>query len=272
MKVTVLGSGAWEGIPALFCSCRVCVLAANPTSKDYRTRPQFLVTKGHRGFLLEAGPDIRTQTANRHLSMIKDFVISHWHFDHMYGLHEMLTWSKSLTEKPTIFCSPETQKVLSGEFSYLPLTVKVVQPFEPFRLSGINITPLPVCHMRLRDEGIRENALQNSYAYLLEDEGLRIAYLGDYYSIPDKSLKKLRNLDAVIADGTYLLIEKFKKIKPNHIHGKNIIKFTKSLKAKKVFYHSISHLTRKTHQEIQAVLPKNHFATFDGMQIMLERS
>lgn len=43
MKITILGSGGWEGIPAPFCDCTVCKKAvSNPNSKDRRTRPELL--------------------------------------------------------------------------------------------------------------------------------------------------------------------------------------------------------------------------------------
>jgi len=268
MEITVLGSGAWEGIPAPFCRCSVCNLAAkNPISKNNRTRPQLLVENDEGGFFLEVSPDIRTQVTKHSIPPITNFIVSHWHFDHMYGLHELFSWSKRLPEKPTIHCSPGTQEVLEKEFSYLPIITKTIKPFEPFSLFGIIITPIPVYHMRLREEGVAENSLQNSYAYLLEDRNSRVAYLGDYYRIPAPSIEKIRNLDIVIADGTYLLTEEYKGTKLNHLHGKDIIQFTKSLGAKKIYYHSISHLTGKTHEKLQSSLPEGHIATFDGMRL-----
>lgn len=60
MKIKILGSGAWDGIPAPFCSCDVCNVAKKDThSKNNRTRPQFLVTNLNGGFFIEASPDIR---------------------------------------------------------------------------------------------------------------------------------------------------------------------------------------------------------------------
>ena len=43
MKIKILGSGGWEGIPVPFCKCRVCKSAQNLESKDNRTRPELLV-------------------------------------------------------------------------------------------------------------------------------------------------------------------------------------------------------------------------------------
>lgn len=90
MKTTLLGSGGWEGIPAPFCLCRVCAKAAqDPFGKEARTRPGLLIETAEGAFMLEVGPDIRVQSTRFGLPPIKHFFVSHWHFDHLYGLLEL---------------------------------------------------------------------------------------------------------------------------------------------------------------------------------------
>lgn len=269
MKVTVLGSGAWEGIPAPFCKCNICQSAIKkPKSKNNRTRPEFLVETKKGSFLLEASPDIRLQSTRFALPPVKDFFISHWHFDHMYGLNELQTWIKnSLNEKPTVYCSPVTKDRIDKEFGHLLLEVKVLQPFEQISLFGIKITPLPMYHMQTQDDLIPENKISNTYGYLLQSDDQTVAYLGDYYRLPAMTFNKIKKSDVLIADGTYLFTDSYNGRKPNHMHGDAILEFTKSTHAKKVYFHSISHLTKKTHGRLQKLLPKSHHITFDGMQI-----
>lgn len=268
MKITIIGSGAWEGIPSPFCSCRICTAAENPTSKNYRTRPQFLIENQGGSFLLEVSPDIRLQSTRFHIPPITDFLISHWHFDHMYGLHELLSWAKKRPTPPTIYCSPQTADVITKEFHYLPLQVHLLQPFEQFLLFGVKITALPVYHMFGRDKDIPEKSLQNTFGFLFESDHSRAVYLSDYYHISSSTLKKVYGADIVIADGTYLSTDDFMHIKPNHMHGKDIVRFTSSLGAQTVYYHSISHLTRQTHEELQQSLPPHHVITYDGMRLL----
>ena len=79
MKIKILGSGGWNGIPASFCDCKVCGLAKeNPDSKNNRTRPEILVETKKGRFLIEISPDIRLQSTKFNLVNIKDFLISHW--------------------------------------------------------------------------------------------------------------------------------------------------------------------------------------------------
>lgn len=270
MKVTFLGSGAWEGIPAPFCSCTVCHIATNhPTSKNNRMRPLLLCETREGKFLLEASPDVRIQSTKFNLSPITDFVISHWHFDHMYGLHDLLSWMKRLEKKPTVHCSKNTKEVLDREFGYLPLEINLLPPLKPFTLCGVTITPLPVYHMFLRDNNTPQEELANTYGYLLEHGGKRVAYLSDYYRIPEITLEKIQGVDALIADGTYLSTNEYENLKPNHVHGDAILRLTKSISTKTVYYHSISHLTRRTHEQLQLTLPPSHFISYDGMEIEL---
>lgn len=64
MNITTLGSGAWEGIPAPFCTCTVCTLAVqDPSSKNNRTRPEFLIENEGGAFLMELSPDIRPKVS-----------------------------------------------------------------------------------------------------------------------------------------------------------------------------------------------------------------
>ena len=269
MKIKILGSGAWEGIPAPFCSCNTCNLAKKyPLSRNNRTRPQLLIEGQGGQFLLEISPDIRMQSARFNVSSIDNFVISHWHFDHMYGLHELFSWMKKLSRKPVVHCSSGTREMVKKEFSYLPLTVNVLRPLESFILFGITSTPLPVYHIFARDNDVPEGSLQNTYAYLFESDGKQVAYLADYYQIPDVALEKLRGIDAVIADGTYLLTDQYKEAKGNHMHGEDIFRFINSLGAKAVYYHSISHLTDRTHEELQKAMPARHIVSYDGTEVV----
>lgn len=122
--------------------------------------------------------------------------------------------------------------------------------------------------MFVRDNDVAEDALENTFGYLFEDNTARVVYLADYYRIPQSTIRAIRNADIVIADGTYLLTDDYKEAKPNHMHGDAIPCFTASLGAKTVYYHSISHLTQKTHEELQHALPTGHIVPYDGMRLL----
>ena len=54
MKVHYLGTGAAEGIPAIFCECPVCKTARLKAGKEIRTRTQALIDDE---LLIDFGPD-----------------------------------------------------------------------------------------------------------------------------------------------------------------------------------------------------------------------
>lgn len=277
MKITMLGSGGWEGIPSPFCKCRVCESAKlGPLSKDYRTRPEILIEGGGGNFLIELSPDIRLQSTRFSLPLIKDFLISHWHFDHLYGILELHAWSKFVANKElNIYGSQKTSEWIEKTFGHIPKNIVTVEPYKSFVLYGINVTPIPVYHMQMRDEGVSENDLSNTFGYVLESEGKKIAYLADYYKIPERAIELIKGADVLIADGTYLLEDSFPdkptqnglKSDPDHIHGEHIFTFINSLEPKETIFHSITHLTDKTHVELQELLPPNFRISYDGMEV-----
>ena len=282
LKIKILGSGGWEGIPAPFCNCKICKLAKeDPDSKNFRTRPEVLVETESGRFLIEISPDIRLQSTRFNLPPIKDYLISHWHFDHMYGLLELHAWSEFvMNKKIRLYCSVKTKEWLDKNFAHIPKEIIVVKPFKQFELYGIKITPLPLYHMFFQDKDLKEDQLENTFGFLLEKENKKVVYLPDYFKVPPKSFKLIKNSDVVIMDGTYLFPELFpdkpeqnglrsEESDPDHIHGDKILELARSFNSKKIIFHSITHLTEKTHEELQELLPENMFISFDGMEINL---
>lgn len=275
MKIKILGSGGWEGIPVPFCNCKICKLAVeNPNSKNNRTRPEILIETKKGKFLIEISPDIRLQAAKANLSNTKDFLVSHWHFDHLYGLFDLHAWAEFI-RKPKLYCSNKTQNWLNKNAEYIPKEIVVLKPYREFKLCGIKITPLPVYHMFSLDKDLEESKLENTFGFLLKEKNKRIVYLADYFKVPEKTIDLIKNSDIIIADGTFLFEERFPnkpeqnrlKTDPEHLHGKQIFNFVNSLNAKKIVFHSITHLTEKTHEELQSLLLKNMEISFDGMEI-----
>lgn len=278
MKLTLLGSGGWEGIPVPFCNCRVCLDAAkNLLSKNARSRPEILVETDKGNFLLEISPDIRLQSSRFGLPVIQHFLVSHWHFDHLYGLLELHAWSNfTLKGDIHVYCSKTTKEWMDRSFAHIPKKVHLLEPFQSFDLFGVKITPFPVNHMHGKDSRDALVAQNNTFGYLLESAGKRIAYLADYYSMPAQSMRLIAGADVLIADGTYLLEEHFpnkleqagEKNDSDHLHGQKIINFLQPLNAKRVIFHSITHLSEKTHEEIVKLLPKGMEPGFDGQIVI----
>lgn len=253
MKFTILGSGSWEGIPAPFAQDQ---LSRNARGKDIRTRPQFLV-EGTKPFMIEISPDIRIQSQG--LPPIGDFLISHWHFDHCYGLLELDAFARS-HQNITIYCSKHTADWINTTFAHITFHIIIVKAFKPFILHGVQIIPFPVYHMR---DGLKED---NVFGFLLDG---KIAYLSDYFSIPETSWQLIKTVKTLIADGTYLFEEHFlpefeqQKKDPDHLHGKEVEAYLKS--HPHVVFHSIGRHTGKNHDQLESMVPRGWQISFDGM-------
>lgn len=281
--MTMLGSGCWEGTPAPFCDCKICQAAASSvTSKDNRSRPSFFVEHEETKLLIEMSPDLRLQSSRFKLPPVENYIISHWHFDHLFGFYELHAWIElSLQKKINIFCSEETATFIKKQINFIPANITIVRAFESFAIGSVTLTPIPVYHMNHSDEGKLPTELNNTFGYIVSAGSSKVAYLADYYSVPEESIGLIETCGTVIADGTYLFEEKYPDQKyqratieekdPDHLHGDKILRFSAKFNDSTVIYHSIGHLPNLYHDEMQELLPDGHLIGFDGMEIINER-
>ncbi len=274
MNIKMLGSGDWQGTPAVFCTCRVCMhAAANPKSPEYRTRPSLHISTKTTDILVEASPDLRLQSALHRLPDIRHILISHWHFDHMFGLYELHAWVELFAKDTTIYCSKATANKIKTIFSHIQFNVVTLEAYRPFEIGDVRIIPLPVRHMQ-QDIQTAEEHLDNTLGFQFESAERKVAYLADYFQIPDRTRTIISNCDTAVLDGTYLFEDKYpnkpyqraivKDYDADHLHGHDIIAYAASLKTPSVVYHSVSHLSELMHDELQELLPKNQFIGKDG--------
>jgi phosphoribosyl 1,2-cyclic phosphate phosphodiesterase len=83
MKVTFLGTAAWEAIPALFCQCPTCVHARVVGNHDIRKRTVVLLNDD---LLIDCGPDLiaSTQQYGVSLTRLETLLVTHSHDDHWH--------------------------------------------------------------------------------------------------------------------------------------------------------------------------------------------
>jgi len=84
MNVTLLGSGEAVGMPAPLCDCRYC------EEGPRRRRPSLLVETDRATVVLDVSPDIKEQLHATGTADVDAFFVTHHHFDHVGGIHELL--------------------------------------------------------------------------------------------------------------------------------------------------------------------------------------
>ena len=83
LKITYLGTGAAEGIPAVFCHCNICKYARTYKGKNIKTRSQSLIDDN---LLIDFGPDTYMHSLRYEIELanIGHCLITHTHDDHLY--------------------------------------------------------------------------------------------------------------------------------------------------------------------------------------------
>lgn len=277
MKIKFLGTGASEGIPAIFCECEVCRYAWKNKGKFIRTRAGVLVDDDT---LIDFSPDAYTNALKYdiHLSTIKTVLMTHSHEDHFFPM--------DMTSRASRFCQGRQEDILTvygGE----PLTkglkqfgwqrnkeltrnlqYNVVKPKESFETpSGHKVTAYPTPHM-LDEE---------CYIYLIEKGGksyLQCHDSGEPYDwvIEDMKAKGVK-LDMVALDCTYGLIEEeyggHMNLNQNVRVKNKMMEMGVIDERTKVFVTHIAHCGGVNAEIEQKANANGMFVAYDGLEVEL---
>ncbi len=206
MKVVYLGTGAAEGIPALFCNCTYCRGVRERGGKELRSRSQVIID----GELsIDFPPDAFLHTRKYDLSALKYLLVTHSHMDHFYahdfilrgykyaeGMTEPVLHIYGNNEVMSVFRECTARELRSDVMEHLAL--HPVGAFEEFSFGGYEVYSLLAKHSS--DEPL---------LYLIEKDGRRILHLTDTGRLPDDSLRFLseiggRPVDLITLDCTFL--------------------------------------------------------------------
>ncbi len=212
MKIEYLGTGAAEGVPAIFCNCAYCKglrarLAAGERTKELRTRMQVLID----GELsVDFPPDAYAHMTARGVdfSAIRYLLVTHSHMDHFYAHDFILRGYKYAQDMAadtlTIYGNREvcdvfrecTRREMKDSVKANVRTMPV-GAFEEIAFDDWRVYSMPAQH-----------SSQDPLLYLVERNGKRYLHLCDTGRIPDDSMEFLKTLkkraDVVSCDCTFL--------------------------------------------------------------------
>ncbi|MCA9459339.1 MAG: MBL fold metallo-hydrolase [Nanoarchaeota archaeon] len=251
-KLKFLGSACWQGIPGQFCDDDVSK-NVKWDSKDFRFRTSLLIeTKNKKTIVVEITPDIRLQAWKFRLKVPDAFLVSHWHWDHLFGLKD-LDW---FCEKnnPKLYGNKTTKEWYDSDMGYIPVNFKLFESYEPFIIDNIKITPFEVEHVEGTDGFIFEDI----------DTGNKIAYLADLCGMPEKSLDLIRNIETIIIDSTYSIGEGIDG-DDTHFWENDFNNFIKKLNSKEIILTHISSHHNLNHEDLKKRFFK-YTISFDGME------
>ncbi|MBC8142192.1 MAG: hypothetical protein H7Y38_12210 [Armatimonadetes bacterium] len=153
MNVFFLGTGAAEGVPALFCNCAVCAFARAHGGRDKRFRTGILVDNTVR---VDLSPDALAQVhayPDLPLCDLKHLLFTHSHDDH-FAVRELQYLSPNFAPERdaplkiwgTDYCMQHIRVTMGRFFEPVPLKMGVVTPFETSAVAHLHVTPVLARH------------------------------------------------------------------------------------------------------------------------------
>jgi phosphoribosyl 1,2-cyclic phosphate phosphodiesterase len=210
MRVTVLGSGTSQGVPAIGCDCTVC---RSEDGRDRRTRPSILietpdpdgasdpriarsaVASSVRYLLVDTSTDLRAQALAHGVRRVDAILFTHSHADHVLGLDEVRRFNQIQRTAIGCYGSVEALADVRRMFAYifevprqqgggLP-QLRLFTIMGRFSIGSVEVVPVPLFHGRLGVLGFRIGAF---------------AYLTDCNRIPDEAWPLLDGVRVLILD------------------------------------------------------------------------
>ena len=253
MKLTFLGTGTSTGVPQIGCNCEVC-RSTDPHDKRLRcsAHVEYL---GH-NFLIDCGPDFRTQILREGSPDIDTLLVTHIHYDHVGGIDDLRPYCHYHNGLP-VYCTADVAKGLRHNFPYCfvkhpypgvpSFNIYEVSKEKKFNVGNIEITPLPVLHYRLPIIGYKIGNL---------------AYITDAKQIPDYTLDIIRGIDTLVLNA--LRIEDHIA----HLTLAEALDAVKVINPRQAFFTHISH-DMGCHAKVSESLPENVFIATDSLKIQI---
>ena len=259
--VTFLGSGTSQGIPMIGCYCPVCT---SKDPRDNRTRASLYVQTPEAAFVVDTGPDFRSQCLRERVDRVDAVVYTHSHTDHIMGFDDLRRHCDLLRatgkEGLPIFGSPATLADLRRVFSFAfngenrfpgylhPLPHEVEKPFH---LGDTEITPLPVPHGRMTVNG-----------YLFSRGGKPLlAYLSDCKAVSDAIRERIAGVEALVLDALR------HRPHPTHMSVNEALEVATAVRPGRTWFTHLCH--DLGHTETEAALPADVRIAYDGLRLAL---
>ena len=276
MKITFLGTGAAEGVPAMFCSCEFCKELRKKSPSYYRSRTQVMIDDK---LSIDFPPEAYTNSVRFgvDLSALEILLVTHSHMDHFYAHDFILRGYKYAeleknvlqiygnSEVKSVFDECTRREMKSEVASHLNVTV--VKTYEAFAIGDYKILTVPAVH------GTKEDAL----LYYVESKNSGYLHLYDTGALSDEAIdyfvKNNAKAQVVALDCTFL--EAPHKDGTRHMCITDCVDIINRLKSRGVADEStrfiithFSHHSSPNEEKLKAIENKYSVtAAYDGLSI-----
>ncbi len=175
------------GVPRVYCKCSVCE-EARKEGLNRRLRSSVYVSGEQGEFLIDCGPDWRTQMERARLTFIQHIVITHAHFDHIGGLPEWADACRWLERKGSLYAPQEVIDTILRQFPWLERNAHLHPLDQGVKLAGWEIRGWKVNHGK--------NGY--AYAYRLAKPGFAWVYCSDSIALTPQQKQPLFAADLLV--------------------------------------------------------------------------
>lgn len=224
MKIQILGTAAYERVPALFCRCAACLQAIKLGGKNIRTQAQTLIDDT---LLVDFGRDnyLHFLVNQKDYTKLKCILITHSHSDHFVPEDFLMTvpayGHNDITTPIQVVGNAECFEGFARDAEGSKCVYTIIQPYETIVVENYRITALPADH-----------GTKIPLCYIIQDAEKTLLYNNDTGIFKDAVYefiqKKGYRFDAVIADCTYGLLNHngvhHMSLADNEIHREKLTK------------------------------------------------
>jgi len=257
LTIIFLGTGTSVGVPKIGCNCRVCT---SDDPRDKRSRSSVAVRTDAYRWVIDTGPDFRSQCLREDIRHLDAVLFTHSHTDHIMGFDDLRRFCHILQGPMPVYASADTMEFLRKAFDFAFVAGRrspgYLHPIphiidQPFKLDTITVTPLLLPHGRCTVTGFLHSI----------DERPLFAYLSDCNDVPEEVIDLVRGVDTLVIDG--LRYEPH----PTHLTIPAAIAIARRIAPNRTF---LTHLSCEvSHAETEAALPDSIHLAYDGLALTI---
>ncbi|MES2595692.1 MAG: MBL fold metallo-hydrolase [Verrucomicrobiota bacterium] len=254
-SLTFLGTGTSVGVPMIGCDCETC---RSTDPRDNRLRSSLWIRTPEMAWVVDTGPDFRTQCLRAGIRHLDAALFTHPHMDHLTGFDELRRFTIPPEVFIPVYALPSCLEVLQRMFSYAFDPANhyrgYLKPFPkpihgPFHLGETLVTPLPVKHGKVETIG-----------FLFSRHNKKLcAYIPDVKVLLPETLTALTGVDTLIIDALRHTEH------PTHLTFAEALEVQGQVLPRQTFF---THLQCEImHSREEPKLPANVKIAYDGMEL-----
>ena len=196
LTLTFLGTGTSIGVPSVGCDCPVC-RSNDPINQRFRS--SIWLRSGGLSWVVDTGPDFRSQCLRAGIRHLDAALFTHAHTDHVMGFDDLRRFTLGAGASLPVHATAATLDFLHRAFAFaFDGEHRYPGYFKPdprpvigsFLLGDFLVTPIPVIHGRVETIG---------YLFSRDDRKL-LAYIPDAKVVPEESLALLSGVEVLVLD------------------------------------------------------------------------